>query len=327
MSEITKMLCAVGLLAAGFFSASLFGTSDSQDAGRTLSSEWAPQPLEPIENRAVVPSSAAATWDERVALAAHNDAGASTADDVAYQVARPTWTDQRLAPPPSTATTIPEIRSGEQPLATNEPNSGDPWRQTRPPTDDRFATLAPPPLLDESVTASSLRPSRFPDRPSVGPPAGNGFAPPANSPPMGQPDAFAGPSLAPANDWNTPWPQAELPATTAGEPIWHVVADGDSLPEIAERYLRDASRAREIYNLNRDVLNSPDLLPIGAELRIPQSVAPPSQFEVFDVGGGRSTNYQPQSRLVPLPELPASVRAVPRARLQGPVSASYASSE
>jgi nucleoid-associated protein YgaU len=49
----------------------------------------------------------------------------------------------------------------------------------------------------------------------------------------------------------------------------HRIADGDTLPRLAERYLGSAERYLEIYEHNRDVLHSPDELPIGVELRIP----------------------------------------------------------
>ena len=50
----------------------------------------------------------------------------------------------------------------------------------------------------------------------------------------------------------------------------HVVVDGDSLAKLAERYLGRCRRSDdEIYRLNRDVLASPELLPIGVELQIP----------------------------------------------------------
>jgi len=49
----------------------------------------------------------------------------------------------------------------------------------------------------------------------------------------------------------------------------HVVQNSDTLEKLAKRYLGDASRALEIFDLNRDVLDNPHLLPIEAELRIP----------------------------------------------------------
>ena len=56
------------------------------------------------------------------------------------------------------------------------------------------------------------------------------------------------------------WPQEVL----------HVVRNGDTLEGLAERYLDDPGRGLEIFDLNRDQLSNPYLLPIGVELRIPQ---------------------------------------------------------
>ena len=53
------------------------------------------------------------------------------------------------------------------------------------------------------------------------------------------------------------------------EEIVHIVHNGDTLEKLAERYLGDAGRALELFDLNRDQLANPHLLPIGAELRIP----------------------------------------------------------
>jgi nucleoid-associated protein YgaU len=53
--------------------------------------------------------------------------------------------------------------------------------------------------------------------------------------------------------------------------LMHVVANGDTLEKLAERYLGDAGRALEIFDLNRDQLSNPHLLPIGVELRVPRN--------------------------------------------------------
>lgn len=55
----------------------------------------------------------------------------------------------------------------------------------------------------------------------------------------------------------------------APEATDHVIHNGDTLERLARRYLGDESRALEIFQLNRDVLNNPHILPIGVELRIP----------------------------------------------------------
>ena len=51
----------------------------------------------------------------------------------------------------------------------------------------------------------------------------------------------------------------------------HRVVDGDTLKALARRYLGNSDRSLEIYEANRDMLPNPEVLPIGAELRIPQS--------------------------------------------------------
>jgi len=49
----------------------------------------------------------------------------------------------------------------------------------------------------------------------------------------------------------------------------HGLEDGDTLEYLAEHYLGDADRAMEIYEANRNVLSSPDVLPIGVEIEMP----------------------------------------------------------
>lgn len=58
--------------------------------------------------------------------------------------------------------------------------------------------------------------------------------------------------------------------------IRHRIIDGDSLPDLADQYLGDRQLYLELYEYNRDILDSPDLLPIGQEIRIPARVGPHS---------------------------------------------------
>lgn len=51
--------------------------------------------------------------------------------------------------------------------------------------------------------------------------------------------------------------------------LTHRIADGDTLSKLAAQYLGRMDRYLEIYEFNRDVLGSPDLLPIGVVLKIP----------------------------------------------------------
>lgn len=66
----------------------------------------------------------------------------------------------------------------------------------------------------------------------------------------------------------------------------HVVTDGDTLRSIAERYLGDPTRAEELFELNRDRLEHPEVLPIGMVLRTPEAThgaaaAPPQASTGF----------------------------------------------
>lgn len=62
-----------------------------------------------------------------------------------------------------------------------------------------------------------------------------------------------------------------LAEAAPGEPRGrtHRIVDGDTLRALAERYLGSAERAEEIYQANRHLLPSPEVLPIGVELHIP----------------------------------------------------------
>jgi nucleoid-associated protein YgaU len=56
----------------------------------------------------------------------------------------------------------------------------------------------------------------------------------------------------------------------------HKIVDGDTLAGIARRYLGAGERSLHLFEYNRDVLITPELLPIGKELRIPpRGFAPP----------------------------------------------------
>lgn len=69
----------------------------------------------------------------------------------------------------------------------------------------------------------------------------------------------------------TPRPAPSPPAanTTEKPGRRHAIRDGDTLERIAERYLGNQQYADAIFNANRDVLQQRDLLPIGAEIVIP----------------------------------------------------------
>jgi nucleoid-associated protein YgaU len=61
-----------------------------------------------------------------------------------------------------------------------------------------------------------------------------------------------------------------------GRPLrTHRVVDGDTLAKLAGRYLGGPERSYEIFEANRDVLRSPDELPIGVLLKIPDPASRP----------------------------------------------------
>ena len=49
----------------------------------------------------------------------------------------------------------------------------------------------------------------------------------------------------------------------------YTVQSGDSLSKIAKKYLENANRYNDIFNLNKDILTNPDLIKPGQRLKIP----------------------------------------------------------
>lgn len=79
----------------------------------------------------------------------------------------------------------------------------------------------------------------------------------------------------------------------------HWIVDGDTLEELARRFLGDRSRWREIRVVNPDVLTTDDVLPIGKEILIPprRSLNPPQPQPSHD----NSVSPEGASGLVPIP--------------------------
>lgn len=109
----------------------------------------------------------------------------------------------------------------------------------------------------------------------------------------------------------------------------HRVSDGDTLSSMAQQHLGDAGRWREIFDLNRDQLKDPDLLPIGARIKIPETsrpltdVAPPIRHGTpASLASDRASPPQPTlaepERLAPLtPVAPGARRAASQSRPAG----------
>lgn len=94
------------------------------------------------------------------------------------------------------------------------------------------------------------------------------LAPPPPLPIAFQPASASDP--VPAGDWR---PVSREPPRTVPikreQPRPYRLRDGDTLENIAERYLGGSNRANEIFEANREVLARPDLLPVGKTILIP----------------------------------------------------------
>ncbi len=138
--------------------------------------------------------------------------------------------------------------------------------------------------------------------------------------------SYAEPAL-PQNATTFPPASFSAPPTAWPEPSkflglrTHVVIDGDSLERLANRYLDDPSRGVEIYEANRELLSSPELLPIGAELVIPE---PQSRSAMEGVMPQSSLANDPSLRaaayrgMVPVRTIPDATNTMPRAQLLPP---------
>jgi nucleoid-associated protein YgaU len=80
-------------------------------------------------------------------------------------------------------------------------------------------------------------------------------------------------SLVPPPDLPVAFRGASSPPLATGEmtkrPRTYFLRDGDTLESVAQRFLGDRQRAAEIFELNRQVLTSPELLPVGTEIVLP----------------------------------------------------------
>lgn len=90
----------------------------------------------------------------------------------------------------------------------------------------------------------------------------------------------------------------------------HRIVDGDTLGRLAERFLGDANRYEEIYALNESQLPDPNILPIGAELKIPPRDGSLSARTTPAVSAGTAV-VDSQASIDSLPPLSASGGLVP----------------
>lgn len=341
MSQLVKFSAAAVLVLTGFFSASLLGPPEHLASHRQGQDHSASGQLVPIEglpttspgtpsasdsNDGVTPAGFLNSQNQGFATsvrAAHYPE--SSASDGSWGRAAP------LVEAPSYA--LPEVRRTE--------TLGGDGGQSIATADRGLVNLAPAPQLGDFS-----RPATSAPQPTAGPSTAPLEAP--STPPQ---PTFAHQPASESSPWtdraNTSQPAAPLPWSSAGpagspqraptalhtpavettsgwdegrpaRPIrWHVVSDGDSLPRLAQRYLNDSSRSGEIFEENRNVLQDPEVLPIGVQLRIPEAGPAPSAVQVYDAQGAARNGIQAR-RLVELPEVSPSAAAPPVARLGAP---------
>ncbi len=51
----------------------------------------------------------------------------------------------------------------------------------------------------------------------------------------------------------------------------YTVKSGDTLSKIAKKYLDNANRYNDIFKINTDILDNPDLIKVGQRLKIPNA--------------------------------------------------------
>jgi nucleoid-associated protein YgaU len=97
------------------------------------------------------------------------------------------------------------------------------------------------------------------------------LAPPPPLPINFQPTAASEPPPAsnwrPANREHPALPRAAV--SPARLPRTYRLRDGDTLENVAERFLGSSARAADIFAVNREILARPDLLPIGKAIVLP----------------------------------------------------------
>jgi nucleoid-associated protein YgaU len=94
----------------------------------------------------------------------------------------------------------------------------------------------------------------------------------------------------------------------------HKIVDGDTLAALARRYLGEEQRRLDLFEYNRDILTTPELLPIGKELRIPPPDFMPVQSATAALQpSGLTAVVEPPSTSRRRPSA-ASARAVPIAQ-------------
>jgi nucleoid-associated protein YgaU len=131
-----------------------------------------------------------------------------------------------------------------------------------PPGDDSPAIGLD--LADRDGNLKPIQPAAF----SVARPSLEDLGPPPEMPISFAPAQLDAPpaEFVPRPKPRSGWSERQL------QPRSYTLRDGDTLEELAERFLGTQGRAGDIYEANRAVLTAPDLLPVGVAIVIPPRV-------------------------------------------------------
>lgn len=306
MNELNKLLTSLILLGAGFFAASLVGPPEVIDRLSRYLRPSGPAVTDGLRPLAANTPSSADAWPDLAPSAPATAPSANQVAPVAAMVPPSTWPGE--APTPNVGPASPW--GADAPSAFESAPSSQDWftsatisEPSTAPTETPPAgrPLTPVPRSSSSRDAAPTAPAPTFDEPSSAEPDGwpelRAPLPPAEAPyataaprevqaakptlpenPYGARPRFDATSTNFDSDFNPLRYDAAAGGSidpiqrrpTGDVYVKHIVTDGDTLPAIAERYLGDASRAQELFELNSDRLEHPDVLPIGMVLRAPK---------------------------------------------------------
>lgn len=233
----TRTLAAIGVLAAGIAGATLFrkepGSQTTPVAERSWGAPGVQWQAAPYPDAISLPNSVA-NWPNGQpppASLAKTDANSAAATNAAAASTEPS---SGTAPASNPAPGVPAADALASSAATA--SSAAATAKTSPETTRLPASIGNPARPRDPLAATK--------------------EPPTLAPRYGDAQGLAG--FEPST--------RRLPTVSAST---HVIRDGDTLQDIARRHLGDAERWQEIYELNRQLLPDPDILPIGLELRLP----------------------------------------------------------
>lgn len=317
MSSSKKLFVAAILLAAGYGAAALWGAPDPRKWSESCFSSRpiSTTPAADAPRVAEMPTGLGAVGSVRLLPEPQPDLGNSVPTSGQNGAATPVPQTRPLAAGPALV--------AEAPPAPNSAPAEFSARSTRLAPRATLRNEAPRPLLIE------------PRPPAVGPVETESGLPQVAPPPESfydnarvSPAAYASEIVA-ANPPAETSLQPIWPPVVVSAPVWpaeeaaplrtHLIVDGDSLAKLAGRYLGDPRRSDEILVLNRGVLSDPDLLPIGAELKIPPRTPTADSSQPSQARRRSSLHAAEHTGLVPVNYLPsASPQVMPRAQLLPP---------